>query len=129
VRFEVELDLAATGTLRCNCSLCTKQRLWFTFARGNQLRLTQGQAELAAYRWRPPAQAESRLTYRFCRHCGILLFAEDNSAGAAGAPAFFAVSVAALDDASIDELAAAPLRYEDGLNDRHDRAPADTRLL
>lgn len=42
---------------------------------------------------------------------------------------FFAIAVATLDDATTDELAAAPMKFIDNRHDRFDRAPADTRLL
>jgi len=43
--------------------------------------------------------------------------------------AFYAVQVPLLDDIDRDELAAAPIQYVDGLHDRFDRVPADTRFL
>jgi hypothetical protein len=42
---------------------------------------------------------------------------------------FYAVSVACLDDASDEELAAAPVQYEDGRNDRWEREPQETGHL
>ena len=42
---------------------------------------------------------------------------------------FYFVSVASLDDADLDELAAAPIRYVDGWHDRFDQPPEDTRLM
>ena len=41
---------------------------------------------------------------------------------------FYAVPVTLL-EVDPDELAAAPIHYVDGRNDRFDRSPADTRLL
>jgi hypothetical protein len=42
---------------------------------------------------------------------------------------FYAVQVPLLSDIDREELAAAPLRYVDGLHGRLDREPADTRFL
>ncbi len=42
---------------------------------------------------------------------------------------FYAINIACLDDASDEELAHAPIIYEDGRNDAWDRPPAQTRYL
>ncbi|TIU05586.1 MAG: GFA family protein, partial [Mesorhizobium sp.] len=42
---------------------------------------------------------------------------------------FWAVNVACLDDVTEEELAAAPIVYEDGRRDRQDRAPEITGYL
>lgn len=42
---------------------------------------------------------------------------------------FYAVNVACLEVATEEELAEAPFVYEDGRNDRWNRAPAETRYL
>jgi pimeloyl-ACP methyl ester carboxylesterase len=48
----------------------------------------------------------------------------------AGSPIeFYAVNVACLDDAMDEELAQAPITYENGRNDRWDQVPAETRYL
>jgi hypothetical protein len=43
--------------------------------------------------------------------------------------AFVAVNVACLDDATPEELAAAPIKYEGGRNNRWESPPAVTRYL
>jgi hypothetical protein len=43
--------------------------------------------------------------------------------------AFFCVNVGCLDDVTPDELAAAPIRYEDGAHDPWGRAPGLTSYL
>jgi hypothetical protein len=43
--------------------------------------------------------------------------------------AFYAVQVSLLDDLDPNELAAAPVRYMDGRDDRFDRQPDDVRFL
>jgi hypothetical protein len=42
---------------------------------------------------------------------------------------FYAINVACLDNATDEELAQAPVTYENGRNDRWDQAPAETRHL
>jgi hypothetical protein len=43
--------------------------------------------------------------------------------------AFHAVNIACLDDVGPEELAQAPITYEDGRNDAWERPPAVTRYL
>ncbi len=42
---------------------------------------------------------------------------------------FYAVQVPLLNEIDLEELAAAPIQYVDGLHDRFDREPADKRFL
>ncbi len=126
VRYEVDLDLSA-GTIRCNCSICTKARAWFTFAGPDQLRMLAGEDAMSDYRWTPPGRSGPGLTYRFCKTCGVRIYATGEADFMGGR--FFAMAVATLDNVDTDELAAAPLKFIDNRHDRFDRAPADTRLL
>jgi len=126
VRYVVDLDLAQ-GTNRCNCSLCSKARAWFTFVKPDQFRLIAGDAALTEYRWTPPGRPEPFLHFLFCTTCGIRTYAWGDAESFSGK--FYAVAVATLDDVDLDELAAAPLHFIDGRNDRFDQPPADTRLL
>ena len=64
------------------------------------------------------------LAVEACRACMILWFQGEELRGE-----FYAVNLACLDDATPQELAAAPVRFEDGRNDRWDVAPAETRHL
>jgi len=120
VRFEADIDLSA-GSIRCNCSLCFKARAWFVTAPPEQVRLLAGGDSLTQYRWKPPGRSESHLTFQFCKRCGVRTFG-------LGEDRFRFVNVAAL-EVDPEELAAAPLRYVDGRNDRYDQPPKDTRLL
>jgi len=127
VRFETDLDLGA-GTNRCNCSLCFKARAWFAFAKGaERFRVLEGAAALSEYRWTPPGRAEPFLTYAFCRHCGIRIFAQGVMPELGGT--FHAVHLTSLDDVPPDELAASPLKFADGRHGHFDRAPEDVRFL
>ena len=62
----------------------------------------------------------------FCKHCGVRSF------GIGDSPRwgkFYGVSVTCLDDASVDELANAPVRFVDGRNDEWQVSPVETRHL
>ena len=50
VRFRCDIDLAQP-TSRCNCSICTKTRLWKTMAQPGSFQLLQGDDAVATYRF------------------------------------------------------------------------------
>jgi hypothetical protein len=62
-----------------------------------------------------------------CSICGLKPFAQGHMDELGGA--FYAVNVACLDDATTAELTAAPVRYEDGKNDKWGSRPCETRHL
>jgi hypothetical protein len=119
VRFECELELAE-GTSRCNCSICTKARFWKAFVPADAFRLIAGDGELAEYRF-----GDGRVGHLFCRRCGVKPFGRVQIEGRV----LYAINVAALDDVTPEELARAPVRFEDGRHDRWEQAPAETRYL
>lgn len=69
VRFEADLDIS-TGTGKCNCTICTKMRLWSVNALPDAFRLLAGEDDLTDYRGRGNSVAH----HQFCRHCGIRAF-------------------------------------------------------
>ena len=123
-RFEADMDLAA-GSLRCNCSICTKARAWFAFVTPDRFRLIAGEEALADYQWTPPGRPHANLHYRFCRTCGIRAFATGKNPKG---EQIYAIAVSAIDEPDEDELAGS-IKYVDGRNNRFDRAPEDTRLM
>jgi hypothetical protein len=120
VQFEADIDLAA-GTIKCNCTVCTKMRFWAAQIPSSALRLLAGADSLREYRY-----GTRRDAHYFCAACGVNTFS--TGATAALGP-FHAVVLACLDDASLDELLAAPVRYLDGRNDNWTTPPAETRHL
>lgn len=121
VRFECELDLAA-GTSKCNCSICRKGRFWKAIVPAAEFRLEQGREALAEYKF-----GGGSIRHLFCARCGVKPFGQGYLEELGGE--FYAVNIACLDDAADGELAAAPVRYEDGANNDWDSTPGETRHL
>ncbi|MDQ2822813.1 MAG: GFA family protein [Pseudomonadota bacterium] len=120
VRFSADIDLAQ-GTLRCNCSICAKMRWWPAIVAPTAFRLLAGLDALKDYQFQ-----RQHDHHFFCQHCGVHPFGTGTSPRWG---AFYAINLACLDDASPDELAAAPVSFIDGKNDNWDSAPAVTGHL
>jgi hypothetical protein len=126
VRFEADIDLSQ-GTVKCNCTNCTKARSWLVMAGADQFRLTAGAACQATYQYTSPGQSAPRVHYHFCPTCGIRTPGRGDMESMGGV--FYAVQVSLLDGVDREELAAAPVHFVDGLHDRFDRVPDDIRFL
>lgn len=115
----MKIDLAG-GTVKCNCSICTKQRNWLAAVGPEAFRLRAGEADLTEYRF-----GGERIQHLFCRHCGVRSFSRAESDG----KRVYAVNVNCLDDVPAEELARAPVTYVDGRHDDWRSAPAEIRHL
>jgi hypothetical protein len=122
VRFEADLDISA-GTGKCNCSFCTKARLWSVTADPGRVRLLCEEIEMVDYRGRNPVAH-----HFFCRHCGIRPFDRVDMPNMSGHQ-YYNINIACLDGVDVDELMAAPIRYFDGLHDDWGSTPAEVRHL
>ena len=120
VRYDVAADLAA-GTIRCNCSICTKARSWLMAVAPEDFRLIAGESELTEYRFNT-----NRIRHLFCKHCGVRSF---GSADLPNGGKMHVVYVSCLDDVDTDELANAPIVFVDGRHDNFQAPPAETRHL
>ena len=102
VRFELDLDVSG-GTIRCNCTSCTKTGWWSAVVKPDAFRLVAGQEVLGDF---------SRSEYshaRFCRTCGVRTFSHGNVPNLGGA--YYSVNLNCLEGAN---LTGAPVRYLDG---------------
>lgn len=120
IRFEANIDLSQ-GTIKCNCSICTKMRFWPAIVKPGSFRLLTGYDDLTIYQFNTKIDS-----HPFCRHCGVHAFGTGNSPRWGE---FYAVAVSCLDDISTDELASAPITCLDGRNDNWHVAPSETRYL
>ena len=122
VRFEADVNISV-GTGKCNCTICTKMRLWSVQAKPEAFRLVAGAAELTHYRGNNPVAH-----HLFCRRCGVRPFEWVDMPNMSGGK-YYNINVACLDGVNIDELLEAPVTYYDGLHNDWGKTPAETRHL
>ena len=115
VRFTAGLDLAK-GSVRCNCSICAKGRMWLAMAEPGSFR-AEGEDALTTYTF-----GLERVRHRFCATCGMKLFADVEGMGVA-------VNLACVDDLTPEDRAAIAIMHVDGAQDAFDRPPAVTSYL
>ena len=121
LRFRADIDLSK-GIRRCNCSFCLKTGYKKALIPFEALRLTAGEDELKDYRPQPSQWPAGDVNHYHCGRCGTHVFSRGYLEQMGGN--FWAVNVSCLDDATEQELASAPIIYEDGKHDRQDREPA-----
>lgn len=124
ITFEADLDIAALGTTKCNCTSCWKRRWWSVSVKPEAFRPLTGDAELASWRHGEPPDAGGG----FCRYCGVIPYARIAAAEWNDGPKV-SINVAALDDLDPKDLLEAPITYCDGRNDNWWNPPEETRHL
>ncbi len=123
VRFSADIDLDS-GTSKCNCSICKKARFWKAVVKADNFRLLQGADSLTDYQF--GGETGAGIHHLFCGRCGVKPFGRGHLPDFGD---FVAVNVACLDDASDEELAEAPVEFQDGRNNAWGSTPSETRYL
>jgi hypothetical protein len=123
VRFTCKIDLSA-GTSKCNCSICTKARFWKAVIKADAFELIKGEDALTDYQF--DGGTGAGIHHLFCSRCGVKPFGRGHLEELGD---FYAVNVACLDDATDQELAGAPVSYQDGRHNNWRSPPAETRHL
>lgn len=119
VRYRVQADLSKG--VRCNCSLCTKQRNWAVMVMPAEFDLLQGEEMLSVY-----TRTEGSVhQHTFCRHCGVRTFTRSFTPELGD---FRMVNIPTL-DATDEELAHATVTYMNGRNNDWSHPPAITGHL
>lgn len=120
VRYEADVDLSQ-GTVKCNCSICTKGRAWLIGVDPADFRLLRGEDVLGEYQF-----GAHRIRHLFCKTCGIKSFARGTLPDGTK---FGAILVNCLEGLTDEQLGALPVMYIDGRNDDFQKAPAHTSHL
>jgi hypothetical protein len=120
VRFEADIDLTQP-TFRCNCSICSRNRFWAAVVKPAAFRLLNGKNELTQYLF-----YSMQNEHYFCKTCGVRPYGVGNNPESGEV---IGVNIGCLEDASPEELAAAPIRYCDGRNDNWPNEPVIRQYL
>jgi hypothetical protein len=121
VRYEADIDFSE-GTSKCNCTFCTKSRMWGIIVKPAAFRLICGRPELSDY-----YKAGGAVHHLFCKHCGIRAFEEGYLEVLGGD--FIKINVSCLDTIEARELAQVRVTYMDGRDNNWFSPPAETRHL
>ena len=122
VRFEAQIDFGE-GTVKCNCTFCSKARLWLVNVRPEAFRLLTDENALMVYRGKNPVAH-----HPFCKRCGVRVFDRVDMPNETGFP-YFNISIMCIDDLNVDEALSAPIVYVNGLQNDWSNPPSETRHL
>ncbi|CAG4889042.1 GFA family protein [Paraburkholderia saeva] len=122
VRFEARIDFDH-GTFKCNCSLCSKLRLWHVQLRPEAFRLLSDETTLTEYQGKNPVAH-----HPFCKRCGVHVFDRVDTPNGTGYP-YINVNIMCLEDLDLNEALNAPVTCRNGLENDWDNPPPESRHL
>ncbi len=99
VRFECTTDLAVVTA--CNCSICTKRGLHFTFVQPGRFQLRAGADNLKEYLFNKQA-----IRHQSCANCGVEVFARGKKPDGTE---MVAVNVSCIDGIDLAQLKMTPI--------------------
>jgi len=120
VSFEADIDLAQP-TYRCNCSICSRNRYWAAVIKPAAFRLKAGRDELSQYLFN-----SMQNEHFFCKTCGVRPYGVGNNPEVGEV---IGVNIGCLEDATPEELAAAPIVFCDGKADNWQNPPSIVSYL
>ena len=100
VQYEADVDLSK-GTFRCNCSICTKRGLLWTFVTPDCFALRSGAEGLSDYQFH-----KKNIHHLFCPECGVESFARGTMPDGAE---MVAINVRCLDNVDLAKLTPKPV--------------------
>jgi hypothetical protein len=122
VRFEAQIDFNQ-GTVRCNCTFCSKVRLWLVNVRPEAFRLLSDESALTVY------QGKNQVAHHpFCKQCGVHVFDRVDMPNETGFP-YININIMCVDDLDVDEALRVPIVYLNGLQNDWGNPPSETRHL
>lgn len=122
VRFEAQIDFSQ-GTARCNCTFCSKARLWFVKVRPEAFRLLSDENALTVYQGKNPVAL-----HPLCKQCGVHVFDRIDMPNATGLP-YININITCVDELDVDEALSTPIVYVNGLQNDWGNPPSETRHL
>lgn len=126
VAYEAEIDFAAEGTGKCNCTMCWKRRWWGVKVRPAQFRILKGAEHLVRYPEKGPSVSGG--PGGFCKTCGVTPF-QQAEVTEWNNGVTVSINVATIDDLDPAELIAAKVQYFNGRDNAWWTPPNETRHL
>lgn len=122
IQFEAVIDLSS-GTGKCNCTFCTKDRYWGVHVKPDEFKLLTGEDQLRSYSRKQggkPFSLKQKLdpyenNLPFCSNCGVHAFCVGNIPEIGGL--YVSINVACLDDVDFESVMQAPIHFMNGRDD------------
>jgi hypothetical protein len=122
VRIEARIDFNE-GTLKCNCTFCSRLRFWHVKVRREDFRLLSDAAALTEYQGDKPVAH-----HPFCKRCGVHVFDRVDMPNGTGYP-YINVNIMCLEQLDVSEALNAPATCQNGLQNDWSNPPSERRHL